>query len=168
MQDDEIHDPRDTVSGFAGRTLKNLLYVINAPNKNKVHVVTHLVNSMLGLFLFPYEFIDRLPEKAGTRQKFEEELERLKGKNWPIWENWKFHLGKSGDVNDLLWHLRNSLAHRRIHFPSDSRELNEVDVEFRDKPQAENAPVNWHVSINGADLYKFVVEFGELIRRVLG
>jgi len=168
MQELEVHDPRDTVSGFAGRTVKNLHCITNAPNKEKVHVVTHLVNSMQGLFISPYEFVDRLPSGAGIRDRFEEELNKLKGQAWPDWEKWDFRLGQSDDVSKLLWHLRNALSHRRIHFSSDSRKLEDVDIQFWDKPQSPNAPVNWHVSINGADLYPFVIQFGETIRRVLG
>jgi HEPN pEK499 p136 len=162
----EIHDPRDTISGFAVRTLKNLHYVVNTPEKEKVHVITQLVNSMEGLFVFPYEFIDKLPDGAGTRQKFEDELSKLKRRGWPNWEKWQFRFSRSDDVDSLLWHLRNALAHRRIYFSSDKRALSEVDVEFWDAP-GRNAPVNWHVSINGEDLYKFVVAFGQSISRTI-
>ena len=47
--------PRGTSEGFAQRTRKNLLYIEEASRSGAdVHAVTQIVNSLLGLVVFPW------------------------------------------------------------------------------------------------------------------
>jgi hypothetical protein len=58
---------RNTIEGFAERTRKNLRFIVAAYDGGQdVHTVTQLINSLLGLIVYPYEFyglerFDKLP-----------------------------------------------------------------------------------------------------------
>jgi hypothetical protein len=50
------HASRNESEGFAQRTRENLEFITHAKQQGShVHVVTQLVNSMLGLVIFPWE-----------------------------------------------------------------------------------------------------------------
>ncbi len=52
-----------------------------------------------------------------------------------------------------------------LRFNSDSRELEEAEVQFSDRPNnPQNAPFNWQATINAADLQRFVLRFGDLLK----
>jgi hypothetical protein len=159
--------PRDTVAGFAGRTLKNLRYITKASDLRQVHLVTHLTISMLGLLVFPHEYLKRLPADSPIRQAYESEIRSLTSRKWPHWNKWAHHVGRPGNIQTRLCHLRNALSHRRIHFSSDSRELSDVTIDFWDQSN-DRGPIKWHVSIRGDYLHKFVFQFGKLVARALG
>lgn len=168
-----ILNERNTILGFAGRARKNLEFIKSALEQgDDVHIVTQLVTSMLGLFMFPQEWLKSLPPGAGARGAFEQELKKAESQGWPEWSKWTFHLGGPSSAKDFLRQLRNAIAHRQICFSSDSRVLAEVDVEFWSRPPprqgAPDPAINWHVSINGADLYGFVLQYAEVLTRVVG
>jgi hypothetical protein len=146
---------RNTIHGFGRRTRKNLSFILFARNMGAdVHIVTQLMISLQGLIVFPYEQIKR----AGHSFK-EIKLKDLKEKGWP--EIVPF-LGSSSDLDDLIYHLRNAIAHRRIEFDSDSRVMSEVNITFKDRKP--NAPSDyWGLSMNASELYEFVLRFSELI-----
>src|SRR6266542_851284 len=91
-------------------------------------------------------------------------LEELGSRGWPSWD---IFLGKSETLGDLLWHLRNSVAHRRLWFSSDSQNPHDVSIEFTDAP-SENAKPNWGARIGADDLEVFLQRFIELVDEVLG
>ena len=146
---------RNTIHGFGRRTRKNLSFILFVRNMGAdIHIVTQLIISLQVLILFPYENIRR----AGESLK-EITLKDLREKGWP--KTVPF-LGTSHDLDDLIYHLRNALAHRRIEFDSDSRVMEEVNITFKDrKPNAMQD--YWGLKINAADLYQFVLRFSELI-----
>ncbi|MEO5323458.1 HEPN family nuclease [Mesorhizobium sp. CC13] len=147
---------RNTISGFARRVRKNLLFVMQAKERGAdVHVVTELINSMLGLLIFPYEHLKR----GGISQIDAIDLSELQRNGWPAWD---FRIGSCENLGELCYHIRNSLSHRRVYFSGDERELKQVRVTFSDRPK--NAPVdNWSVSISGADLFEFILRFSERV-----
>jgi hypothetical protein len=80
------------------------------------------------------------------------------------WPKWKFEIGDSDDLDDLVMHLRNAISHRRIIFKSDSRKLEAVDIQFRDRPNGRNAVDNWGTTINAEELQRFVLRFADLLK----
>ena len=115
--------PRNDPLGFARRTRKNLENIERAYSVGAdVHVVTQLMLSLLGLIVFPME-------KEFYQQIRHWRLEELEKQGWPKWE---MSLDKSENLGDLMYHLRNAVAHRHVTFSSDSRDINEVSIEFTD------------------------------------
>ena len=109
---------RNEAIGFALRTRENLRYVKDAFDRGgEVHVVTHLVNSLLGVVVVPKE------------RYFEEtfwsvSLEELTRRGWPEWcitldEPTKSN-SKTETLGDLIRHLRNAAAHGRFTFIGNS------------------------------------------------
>jgi hypothetical protein len=148
---------RNLVWGFAIRTQKNLDYLMAAGDDGAdVHLVTQLITSMLGLLIFPYEELKRASPNIFKSHA----LADLAADGWPTWT---FSIGQSQDLDDLLRHLRNSVSHRRIRFSSESRKLQNVEIEFRDRPRGANKD-NWGASLNAKHLHEFVRKFSDLIR----
>jgi hypothetical protein len=147
---------RNTIQGFAQRIEKNLnFFITEKENSADVHIVTELTTSLLGLIVFPYEHFKE--SNIIDFSKFE--LGNLEQNGWP---SWKFLIGDSNNLADLLWHLRNALSHRRIRFSSDDRNLQNVDVTFSDRSSNTTAD-NWSAQINAADLLTFALNLSKLI-----
>ena len=156
---------RKTTKGFAERTLKNIEYVkktfdLNGPGE--VHMVTQVINSLLGLIIVPHQwgFDDDL-----KKQNLGKEL-RVKGlPEWKIiLDEPKGNNPKTETLGTLIKHLRNAAAHGRFEFSDnpDSPHLEEVRVVAKDKPQRAK-DINWHAEIRGNDLYEFCRKLAELI-----
>lgn len=79
--------------------------------------------------------------------------------------SWTFDIGSSDNLDDLIRHLRNSLSHRRLLFSSDSRELEDVEVRFRDTKNPKG-PDDWGATINVAELQRFVLLFSDLLKKM--
>jgi hypothetical protein len=155
MDETSVPIARNTIHGFGRRTRKNLMFILFAPNMGAdVHIVTQLIISLQGLIVFPYEQLKR----AGISFK-DHKFKDLEERGWP-----KFvpFLGESSQLDDLLYHLRNAIAHRRVEFDSDSRVMSEVNISFWDrKPNA--LTDYWGMKINAEALYQFVLCFSKLI-----
>ncbi len=149
---------RNNAFHFAKYTQANLEYVAAAPSSSGAHPVTQLTNSLLGLIVFPWE--------KGLRPSTTER--RLSGLERDGWPHWTFHLGRRGTLRDLLWHVRNAIAHGRLAFSSDSDDLASVVLEFSDRPNAPGSPDNWRVRITAADLLKFCLRYAMLIQDETG
>lgn len=150
-------NPRNHALGFAERTRKNLLYIKSARQAGAdVHEVTQLATSLLGLVVFPRE----------------KNLDaRLRGLDWVKlsadgWPQWRFMLGNCGTLGDLIYHLRNAVAHGHVVFSSDDRDLSRVTIEFEDyKPGSPTA--YWRARISGDGLREFCLKFIALIENTL-
>lgn len=150
---------RNTVWGIRDRTLKNLKFIKKVRNKTDtdVHVVTHLVTSLLGLIVFPYEEI-----LVSHRHHFRDiAIQDLVAKGWP---EWKFDIGQSDSFEDHMRHLRNAISHRGVFFSSDSRKPEDVDVTFMDRP-SKKAPWNWGATIRADRLEEFAIKFAEYLQQ---
>jgi hypothetical protein len=61
----------------------------------------------------------------------------------------------------LLRHMRNAVCHGLVNFhgtgpdSSNSRKLEEIFIEFSDRPHA-NDPIGWQIIIEGVDLRRFI------------
>jgi hypothetical protein len=102
------------VKDFAQRTLRNLEYIENHAESGEVFEATQLINSMLGLLIFPQqEFYDSIPETS---------LADLEKQGWP-------RISTSGDLTmlpkdaktlkGLMRYLRNGIAHFNLEFLAD-------------------------------------------------
>lgn len=102
----------DVIKDFAIRTKKNLA-IIEELHKNGVEAyeTTQIVNSCLGLLVFPQQhFIERIPETP---------MEQLVKEGWPLPKiTGQFH--QVANLKELIRHLRNAIAHFNIQFIGDS------------------------------------------------
>jgi hypothetical protein len=122
-----------------------------------IHLVTHLITSLLGLIVFPYAEIKKR-KNYNFFAKYK--LQSLSQQGWP---SWSFGISSSDNLRDLVRHLRNALSHRLIYFSSDSRKPEDVIVTFRDRKN-ENSPYTWEATINAAELRQFVLRFADLLK----
>ena len=101
----------DVIRDFAERTRKNLRVIEHLlAGGEEVYEVTQLVNSMLGLLVFPREeFVDRIPETP---------LSDLKRNGWPI-PKIRPGFPQVSDLKELVRYLRNAIAHFNIEFIDD-------------------------------------------------
>jgi hypothetical protein len=142
-----ISDNRNGTAIFAERVHKNLEFIVaSAADGHDVHPVTQAVSSLLGIIVFPWEHsaFDRM-----KRQKLPV-LARQRG--WPRWS-------MSGtrrvlEVGELVHVLRNSVAHGRIEFDSDSRDPSQVQISFTNVPEGSKV-ADWQGHIQADQLVAF-------------
>ena len=152
--------------GIAQRTRKNLEYIksqVDSGNE-EVHLVTQLVNSLLGLIVVPQE-----KELADRTQQLK--LQELEEKGWPEWDITKGK-AKTQTLGRLIWRIRNATAHGRFIFsgPSDSPNLWEVILTVEDGPRPEKGKpwkATWRASIGGEALYGFCMLFSAHIEETV-
>ena len=143
---------RNEPLGIETRTMTNLDFIKDvfdsSPNKETapVHIVTQIVNSLLGLLILPYENKWALYED-GTK------LATLYTQDWPKWNMVLRKHGEPKTLGKLAWHLRNAAAHGRYSFSSNSRDPQEVVITVKDKP--EGGDINWIAEIRADKLYYF-------------
>jgi hypothetical protein len=114
---------RNSAEVFAQRSLKNLEHIEQASAAGAdVHVVTQLAGSLLGLIVFPQErtFSECIKELR---------LDDLAAQGWP---SWQISQGTSQTLGDVVWHLRNAVAHGHMTFSSDSPDMHDVAIEVED------------------------------------
>jgi hypothetical protein len=156
---------RDDALKFAARTLQNLEYIEEVWKESRaahdnppVRLVTHIINSTLGLVVFSMEkkFLNRiLTEPYGD----------LVAGGWP---EWTFHLSGSpaDSLGVLTSHVRNGVCHARVRFSSDSPDPTGVTVTIEDaKPKK---PVDWRASITAEGLLQFCRRFAAHVEQVIG
>lgn len=138
--------------GFAERTKKNLLYVEQAKSSGQdVHVVTQIVNSSLGLIVFPWEVT---ADKA-IRGKLLADLYKA---GWPVWHE----TPPSKGLGELICGLRNAIAHRNVQFSSEDRAASNVTITFASEHG------DWHATISAHDLKDFCFSFIKFIESEVG
>jgi hypothetical protein len=156
------YNTRNEAIEFARRTKINLEFIEQAKNRGeRVHEVTQLTLSLLGLIVFPKEQllldgIDRIW------------LDDLTSQGWP---KWKITLDSGKEptktLGRLVWHLRNSISHRGLRFTSDDEYLETVAIQVEDKPHKAAQP-NWRAEISGTDLRDFCMRFADLVDQIVG
>lgn len=149
---------RNDSLGFARRTLQNLERIEEARQAgDDVHVVTQRVVSLLGLVAYPWE--------EGFDQSIKSQrLDTLAQDGWPTWSILE---GSTETLGDLVHHLRNAVAHRRVRFSSDSRDPRDVEVEFTDA-RTKTARPHWRARISADDLLAFCRRFVALVDDTIG
>ena len=153
-----MHESRNTTLGFVTRTRKNLVLVIQAFEEGEdFHVVTHLVNSLLGIVVVP-------KERYCNAEFLSLSLKETYRKGWPRWnillDEPKGKQEKTETLGGLISHLRNAAAHGRFTFTGDSeaRNLKEVWLVVEDRP-GKRAKTNWRSMIRGQELLDFCLKF---------
>ena len=152
---------RNDAIEIARRTERNLEYIKaefdRAGENSQVHVITQLVNSLLGLVILPREQYLEVQNEATK-------LGSLVSQGWPKWNITK---GKADTLGQLAKHVRNAAAHGRITFSSDSRYLHEVMIRVEDSADYGKS-IYWRAEIRGDDLYDFCVRFATHVRETIG
>ena len=152
-------ESRNKPIGFAQRTRKNLEYVTAARDRGQdVHVVTHLVNSLLGIVIVP-------KEQYSKHDFWSVSLDELVRQGWPKWDiTLDDSNGKTKKLKHLVRHLRNAAAHGHFEFTGEpeSRNLSEVALIVEDKPPRAQE-MNWRAEIGGPELYEFCVLLADRI-----
>jgi hypothetical protein len=104
----------EVVRDFALRTRKNLEALEALHERNdEVFEVTQLINSMLGLLVFPQqEYVESIPKTP---------LKDLLQDGWPI-PRVTGNFQQVTDLNQLIRYLRNAVAHFNIKFIGDGKD----------------------------------------------
>jgi len=127
---------------FIARTQKNLIAIECLKDIScKVYEVTQLLNSMLGLLIFPKE--RRLYEKIQPKS-----WDTMVEEGWPLPSGDNAHVS---DLEELIRHMRNAVAHCKFNLTTDHDEIS--SIEFRDIPSF------WTGVYDVASLRKFVYMF---------
>ena len=135
------------VQEFAQRTQKNLDFIYQHKNnpETKVYEVTQLINSMLGLLVFPQQrFFNSIPEIT---------LEELEKQGWPRIEptpkiQASEYFKPCINLRELVRVLRNSIAHFNIEFLSKKPgEISGIRI-WNIAPRKGNRPITWEAEIS--------------------
>jgi hypothetical protein len=140
------------VRDFARRTQRNLEYVRSAQHGGAdVYEVTQLINSMLGLLVFPQQqYVDAIPATPVS------DLER---DGWPI-PRIVGDYPQVNDLNQLVKYLRNAIAHCNLEFISDSS-MDIQGVQVWNVPP--NGQTNWKAQLTIAELHDLTEKFLTLL-----
>ena len=135
----------DLEDAFIARTQKNLIAIECLKDIScKVYEVTQLLNSMLGLLIFPKErFFEKIQNKRWDMMVKEE---------WPLPSEDYSHVS---DLKQLITNMRNAVAHCNIELIPEHGEI--ISIEFRDYPWGDNhKEPHWKGVYDVASLRKFV------------
>ena len=134
----------DLEDEFIARTQKNLIAIECLKEKGvEVYEVTQLLNSMLGLLIFP-------------RARF---FEKIQDKSWDLMdkEGWPLPSGDNAHVSNLkqlVRNMRNAVAHFNIELVNDGNEI--IGIRFSSYHRKGQ---NWTGVYDIASLRKFVDMF---------
>lgn len=107
-------DYHNLVKDFAQRTKANLELLRRLQREHpelEIYEVTQLMNSLLGLLVFPRErYFDHIPATP---------LSELQAAGWPI-PRVVGQFPQVENLNDLIRYLRNAVAHCNIEFLADA------------------------------------------------
>jgi len=164
---------RNDVQEFGRRTRRNLEFIETAKQNDpdaRVHVVTQLTLSLLGIVIFPYE------KRAELKQAiFDKTIAEIQSEGWL---GWSITLDrptrpKNGrppklttTLEDLLRHVRNAAVHGGLTFSTDSASVCEVAVTAEDKPGKKDE-INWRAEIEASELRTFCFRFLEFVNGIV-
>ena len=151
-------ESRNTTTGFARRSIRNLTLAEESFNsRGDFHVVTQLVNSLLGIVI--------VPRKRQANAAFlSVTMAELANRSWPEWSFTGTAGKQSETLGDFLRNLRNATAHGHFAFAGDpdSRHLPDVKI------LVSNGPIGtspWSYEIQGDKLYEFCTLLADYIER---
>jgi len=155
------NDRNDTLE-FARRTRRNLNFIEEqAATGANVHIVTQLAISLVGLVVFPKEKL----LLTSTRKKT---IASMNEDGWPTWNITKDEAKlPTVTLYDIVYHLRNALAHGRLQFSSDSPRLDDVTIVAEDKLPG-HSEINWAAEISAQNLRLFCYRFIDFIEDKIG
>ena len=144
----------DVVRDFVIRTRLNLEYIEKGGREKpgQVYEATQLINSMLGLLIFPVEkylaHINKLDLSDEERELF---------------ESLTFEKGSNRNLGDSIKKLRNAFAHHNIEvIPGSQNEIKELRLWNIDPHSGAR---NWQVVVSIADLRRITFGLLELLER---
>jgi hypothetical protein len=160
-------------TGLAQRTLKNLNFIqqAHATGLADVHVITQMMNSLLGLLVFPVKDEFHIPLKAVSLTNPPDfQAVRRSLPDFPILPSLTVALfEKCSNLSRFFTRLRNSISHKHLTFSGDpdSRCPTNVMLTFKDRKN-DNTPFDWEITMNAEDLEKLIRYVGDdIINRQL-
>ncbi|MCB9720070.1 MAG: hypothetical protein H6756_04280 [Candidatus Omnitrophica bacterium] len=141
------------IKDFAYRTRKNLELLEERQRTNadsEYYEVTQLINSLLGLLVFPQQrYFELIPTKS---------IEQLMNEGWPIPQTMGDYQ-QAADLRELMRYFRNAISHCNIEFPSDLKnQICGIRVWNLRRGQ-----VTWKAELPIKDLEKFTKKFISLL-----
>ena len=153
---------KEIVRDFADRTKKNLnlLRDIQAKNSDsEIYEVTQLINSMLGLLVFPQQsYVKSIPEIP---------LQQLRENGWPI-PRIIGEYPQIKDLNQLVRYLRNAITHFNVRFLVDEqRQISGLQVwnvrELWIKGGKRKNEITWKAELSLAEIETITDRFIDLL-----
>jgi hypothetical protein len=141
----------EVIKDFAIRTKKNLEVIENLKDENtEVYETTQLVNSCLGLLVFPHEhFIERIPKIP---------LDQLAEQGWPL-PKVVGDFEQVENLKELIRHLRNAIAHFNIKFIGDlENQISVLRVWNNNRGRK-----TWQADLSVDDLKKISKKFSDML-----
>ena len=165
-------ESRSLSTGLAQRTIKNLEFIRQAHDRNEdVHIVMQLVNSLLGLLVFPVAkektfFNSFRRVRLADPPEFSEVCRKLPA--FPLLPSLTVaQFGNCPNLGRFFRRLRNAIAHRRLVFSDDSHDLSAVIITLGDAPN-DTEPIDWEISLSAEDLGRLCLYIAnEVIKRHL-
>jgi hypothetical protein len=147
-----------------------LIRASRRPDCSGGHEVTQIINSLLGLVIFPFSegpFGSNDVKEAANGESLEV-WQKAGRQNWDIsLANCKCSKEKNGrtvrSIRCLVYHVRNAAAHGRLRFSSDDRLPHAVTISAEDGPNKEPFNANWSAKIVGSDLFHFCEELAKIV-----
>ena len=142
----------DVIRDFAIRTKKNLA-IIEQLHKNgkEAYETTQLVNSCLGLLVFPQQhFIERIPETP---------MEQLIQEGWPV-PQVTGQFSQVANLKELIRYLRNAVVHFNIQFLGDPE--NQIRL-LRVWNTTNRGRKTWEAELSVDDLKKISKKFSGML-----
>jgi hypothetical protein len=146
-------DYKNLVRDFIQRTRRNLEFIEKAHATDplaEVYEVTQLINSLLGLIVFPNEqYFMHIPETT---------LKDLTAKGWKI-PDVKGDFSQVKNLREFMRYMRNAIAHSNLEFISDGYKLSGIRLWNCTRAGVKN----WQVEMKLADLREITYKFIDLI-----
>ena len=146
---------QNLIEDFARRTRDNLRY-LNArkASGSEVYEVTALINSMLGLLVFPQQrYVDSIPETP---------IEELHNQGWPI-PSVIGELPQVPNLRQLIRYLRNAISHFNVEFLADGSGQIAGLIVWNIDPRSHRT--TWKAKLSVSDLDAIAHRFIALILR---
>ncbi len=142
----------DVIRDFARRTRTNLRAIDRLFSEGyDVYEATQLVNSTLGLLVFPQQrYVDSIPEIP---------LDQLQVMGWPV-PQVRGGFAQAQNLRDLIRRLRNAVAHFNIEFIGDAQNRIRVLKVWNTLP---NGRRTWEAELTVDDLRHLAERFIELL-----
>lgn len=143
------------IEDFARRTRDNLQR-LNALKTSGIEVyeVTALVNSMLGLLVFPQQrYVDSIPETP---------IDELASQGWPI-PSVVGNFPQVSNLRQLVRHLRNAISHFNVEFFADGSGQIAGLIVWNVDPRSNRT--TWKARLSVSDLDAIAHRFIALILR---
>jgi hypothetical protein len=140
--------PGKFVKAFAERTRKNLKVIEDLKNNrnlehNEVFEITQLVNSCLGLLVFP-------------RQRYFAQISETKLSDLHDWPIPNVKKGEVAYLKAMIENMRHAIAHCNLEFIGD-------DINGIQGLRMWNSKTQWEVEWRVEDLRKFVIKFSDML-----